>query len=297
MTLKTDFQDDIAQVFLDPAEFGEEIDIDGTPVTAVIEEGHGSFSTSSGGGFADPAGLALQEATRTLYVADILPRRPVPEAGGSGRQRCGAGNGAAENPGHAPVLVRGTMLELHVDTRELAAIARPLSAMRGQLEKAVQAAVRRTGVTLRTDVIRQTAQVTYLQRAKITTAVFKPLVRTTASEIRAEIGVRGKPFGMDAFRLIPKRVTARRGRYSTGPGEGIRTLPARGGRSAAFVIRSGGRLVMLRRTSGGRLVRVYGYPVQYFAAFRAVHDPVERRTREMFEKRLRHEVRYRLEKR
>ena len=69
MTLKTDFQDDIAQVFLDPAEFGEEIDIDGTPVTAVIEEGHGSFSTSSGGGFADPAGLALQEATR----------RPVPE--------------------------------------------------------------------------------------------------------------------------------------------------------------------------------------------------------------------------
>ena len=111
---------------------------------------------------------------------------------------------------------------------------------------------------------------------------------------------------MDAFRLIPKRVTARRGRrsrdwplsgYSTGPGEGIRTLPARGGRSAAFVIRSGGRLVMLRRTSGGRLVRVYGYPVQYFAAFRAVHDPVERRAREMFEKRLRHEVRYRLEKR
>ena len=198
------------------------------------------------------------------------------------------------------------MLELHVDTRELAAIARPLSAMRGQLEKAVQAAVRRTGVTLRTDVIRQTAQVTYLQRAKITTAVFKPLVRTTASEIRAEIGVRGKPFGMDAFRLIPKRVTARRGRrsrdwplsgYSTGPGEGIRTLPARGGRSAAFVIRSGGRLVMLRRTSGGRLVRVYGYPVQYFAAFRAVHDPVERRAREMFEKRLCHEVRYRLEKR
>ena len=82
------------------------------------------------------------------------------------------------------------MLELHVDTRELAAIARPLSAMRGQLEKAVQAAVRRTGVTLRTDVIRQTAQVTYLQRAKITTAVFKPLVRTTASEIRAEIAVR-----------------------------------------------------------------------------------------------------------
>lgn len=54
---------------------------------------------------------------------------------------------------------------------------------------------------------------------------------------------------------------------------------------------------MLRRTSGGRLVRVYGYPVQYFAAFRAVHDPVERRAREMFEKRLRHEVRYRLEKR
>ncbi|MFR1533167.1 MAG: hypothetical protein ACLSTO_05670 [Bilophila wadsworthia] len=171
------------------------------------------------------------------------------------------------------------MLELHVDTRELAAIARPLSAMRGQLEKAVQAAVRRTGVTLRTDVIRQTAQVTYLQRAKITTAVFKPLVRTTASEIRAEIGVRGKPFGMDAFRLIPKRVTARRGRrsrdwplsgYST-DGRGIHTLPARGGRSAAFVIRSG-RLVMLRRTLRRKAGQVCGIRA-IFAAFRAVHDP------------------------
>ena len=53
---------------------------------------------------------------------------------------------------------------------------------------------------------------------------------------------------------------------------------------------------MLRRTSNGKLVRAYGYPVQYFAAFRAVREPVERRAREMFEKRLRHEVRYRLEK-
>ena len=45
MTLKTDFQDDIAQVFLDPAEFGEEIDIDGTPVTALSScpEGTGKW--------------------------------------------------------------------------------------------------------------------------------------------------------------------------------------------------------------------------------------------------------------
>lgn len=79
MTLKTDFQDDIAQVFLDPAEFGEEIDIGRHAGNGGHREGHGPSSTSSGGGFADPAGLALQEATRTLYVADILPRRPVPE--------------------------------------------------------------------------------------------------------------------------------------------------------------------------------------------------------------------------
>ncbi|MBS6141168.1 MAG: hypothetical protein KH745_01005 [Bilophila sp.] len=79
MGFRDDLERDVSSVFLDPAVFGEEIDIDGTLVTAVIEDGHGSFSTSSGGGFADAAGLALQEATRTLYVADILPQRPVPE--------------------------------------------------------------------------------------------------------------------------------------------------------------------------------------------------------------------------
>lgn len=198
------------------------------------------------------------------------------------------------------------MLELHMDTRELAAITRPLSALRGELEKAVLAAVRRTGTTLRTELIRQMGQTTYLERRRIAPAVFKPLVRIRASEIRAEIGVRSKPFGMDVFRLAPRRITARRGRrsrnwplsgYRLGPGEGVRTLPARGNRSAAFVIRSGGRLVMLRRLPSGKLERVYGYPVPYFAAYRSVREQAERRGRDMFEQRLRHEVRYRLEKR
>ena len=38
MGFRDDLERDVSSVFLDPAVFGEEIDIDGTLVTAVIEE-------------------------------------------------------------------------------------------------------------------------------------------------------------------------------------------------------------------------------------------------------------------
>lgn len=79
MSFQDDVRDEVSSVFLDLDEFGEEIDFDGLPVTAVIDDGHGSLKTGSGGGFADAAGLGLAENQITLYLADTLRPRPVPE--------------------------------------------------------------------------------------------------------------------------------------------------------------------------------------------------------------------------
>lgn len=65
--------------FLAPDEFGQEILFNGETVVAVIEEGHGSRSSQSMGGLTDVASLGLAENVRTLYLADTLPERPVPE--------------------------------------------------------------------------------------------------------------------------------------------------------------------------------------------------------------------------
>lgn len=79
MSFREDVIDDVGRVFLDPAEFGREIEFDGHTVTAVVDDSQDSLTTGSGGGFADSAGLALLNNAGTLHLADVLPRRPVPE--------------------------------------------------------------------------------------------------------------------------------------------------------------------------------------------------------------------------
>lgn len=79
MPFQDDVRDEVNSVFLNAEEFGEEIDFDGQPVTAVIDDGHGSLKTGSGGGFRNAAGLGLAENQITLYLADAIRPRPVPE--------------------------------------------------------------------------------------------------------------------------------------------------------------------------------------------------------------------------
>ena len=79
MSFQNDARDEVNSVFLDPEEFGEEIDFDGQLVTAVIDDGHGSLKTAGNGGFSDAAGLGLAENVTTLYLPDVIHPRPVPE--------------------------------------------------------------------------------------------------------------------------------------------------------------------------------------------------------------------------
>ena len=76
---RDDLRTEVVDVFLVLDEFGEEIDIDGQPVRAVIDDSHTALSTGGAQGLADASGLGLMKEARTLYMEDIVVPRPVPE--------------------------------------------------------------------------------------------------------------------------------------------------------------------------------------------------------------------------
>lgn len=199
------------------------------------------------------------------------------------------------------------MVNIQIDTKDFRKILAPLAIMGKEMDKAVFASMRRTLDSMRSDVTKEIRKSSYLKSSLIRQSIGKAKIERSAGHIKGSFRVNSKPHGMDSFRLTPKRITARKRKasrhwplsgYQIGPGESMRQMPAKGDWSAAFVVRlqNDGRLLMVRRNSKGKLRRVYGYAVQYFAAFDATQRAVEQRARDMFEKRLRHEVTYRLGK-
>lgn len=196
------------------------------------------------------------------------------------------------------------MIDLRFDARDLQRILGPLHGFPKQVDKAVRSAIRRAAPAMAREAAVQIRGHSFLKGGDIRAAISKPLYRAEGGGFSAEFRVASKQMPMDKFRLVPRKVTARKGvrstnwqvpGYQVGPNEPVRTVKAHGGKSKGFVIRRGGKLYLMRR-SGKHITRVFGYAVQYFAAFGATHRAVEARARAMFEKRLEHEVQYQLEK-
>lgn len=196
------------------------------------------------------------------------------------------------------------MIELQFDARKLQQILGPLHGFPKEVDKAVRSAIRRAAPAMAKEAGVQIKGHSFLQGGAIRAAITKPLYRAEGAGLSAEVRVASKPLAMDRFRLLPRKVTARKGvrsinwqvpGYQIGPNEPARTVKSHGGKSKGFVIRRGGKLYLMRR-SGKHLNRVFGYAVQYFAAFGVTHRALEARAREIFERRLEHEVHYQLGK-
>ena len=188
-------------------------------------------------------------------------------------------------------------MDLKIDTRDFERVLLPLTGMAGEVDKAIRAALKRTGDNMTTNIARQIKQHSFLKPGEIRQALSKPLVTGSGGSLRVEVRVASR-------QLAPRRVTARkrkrsvnwpRAGYQIGPGEPVRYPDGGNGLSKAFVTRLNGRLFLMRRR-GRTLERMFGYSVQYFAAFDATSAFVMRAARTMFEQRLRHEVQHRLEK-
>ncbi|WP_165071056.1 hypothetical protein [Desulfovibrio sp. ZJ200] len=195
-------------------------------------------------------------------------------------------------------------MEIQIDTRDFDRVLRPLAGMAGEVDKAIRAALKRTGANMGTNIARQIKEHSFLKSGDIRQALSKPLLTGTAGSLRVEERVASRQLALDRFRLVPRRVTARkrmrsihwpRAGYQIGPGEPVRYPDGGNGLSKAFVTRLNGRLFLMQRR-GRTLERMFGYSVQYFAAFDATSAFVMRAARTMFEQRLRHEVQHRLEK-
>ncbi len=195
-------------------------------------------------------------------------------------------------------------MQLEIDTRDFDRVLAPLRGMGRQIELAVRAAVKRAAGTMGKDISAQIRLRSYLKAGDVKKSLTKPVITGNGDNISAEIRVASKPLAMDRYRLLPKRVTARKRKasrfwpeagYQIGPSEPVRQARRDGGLSKGFVIRRNGRLFLMQRR-GKKLERVFGYSVQYFAAFDETVRVVQHNARETFEKRLAHEVRHRLEK-
>ena len=71
---------DVQLAFLNSAEFAVEVEVDGVPVLAVVDDSGKEYASGvNADGLQNGAGLALEEHVRVLYAADCdFPVRPVP---------------------------------------------------------------------------------------------------------------------------------------------------------------------------------------------------------------------------
>ncbi len=180
------------------------------------------------------------------------------------------------------------MLDIRLDDTRLRLL---LQALPAETAKAAKAAMRRTVQAASTEMLRGMKQVSWLKGKDLRGRLLKPLFTDMAGGgIEAEIRVRGKGFGMDHYRVNPRRVTARKGRQSrfwtppkwqTGPAGSWHSAPG-----TFMAIMQHGRKPLLMQREGRTLRRLYGPSPQYFAAFREVRARVARRAREVFPRRL-----------
>lgn len=193
-------------------------------------------------------------------------------------------------------------MRLEFSAKDFDRVLLPLAAFPGEVTKALRRSLIRTGANLATTLNRQIRQESFLKSGDIRQALSKPLMSGGTDSMQVEVRVAGKRLALDHFKLVPRRITARKrlcspgwpdAGYQIGPREPVRFIPGGNGRGRPFVTRfsAGGRLLMMQR-QGRRLMRVFGYSVQYFSAFDATVRVVERTSREFFERRLAHEVAY-----
>ena len=76
--LKAQILSDVSRVFLNSAEFAEEISFNGQTVLAVIDDSQGSFKGLSRDSLENVSGLGILQGERTLYLKDMPEERPLP---------------------------------------------------------------------------------------------------------------------------------------------------------------------------------------------------------------------------
>lgn len=75
---KTQLASDVSHVFLNSAEFAEEISFNGQTLLALIDDSQGGFKGASRDSLENVSGLGILQGSRTLYLKDVPEERPLP---------------------------------------------------------------------------------------------------------------------------------------------------------------------------------------------------------------------------
>lgn len=172
-----------------------------------------------------------------------------------------------------------------------------------QFRNACWNAIKRTGGNVRKNLRRYLRAVSFLKSGEIASAIGKVRFANSNHAVEAAVTVSGRNKVASNFKLVPNRITARKGKRSInwlspgvliGPNERIRK-PALAGYSKPFIAKTKKLKAMyLRDESTGDLLMPEVASPQYFAAFDQVKDWVAEDAKETFQKRFEHEIDYRL---
>lgn len=191
-------------------------------------------------------------------------------------------------------------MRLYLEMPDYEQILAPLKGLSREMGQVVNSALRRAGQAMRTNLTQGIRRESFLKSGSIRGDIKKPVLESGL----VSVTVGSKMHGADSFRLVPNRITARKGMQSrkwpsaafqVGPHVPVWNPKSGNGRSRAFVLLARGKKRMYR-WNGKSMERVSGVTSQYFSVFPQVRQPVLSRGREIFEKRLLHEVEFRLGK-
>jgi hypothetical protein len=216
------------------------------------------------------------------------------------------------------------MLSLYIDPKEYERALAPLKNFPKEVRGALWNSVKRSLDTAKKEIATGIKQNSYLKMSLIKKSITKPQMyskrtagskSTTSDSITGSVRVASRVLPLDEFKLVPARITARKGTrsrnwklagFKIGPSEPIGTHPGSPGYSPGFVIRGKKGLSMFQRKLGSyyinpadgkrkqSVVRAMGYTVQYFAAFDRNVAMIQTKTKERFLSVLQHEVSFRL---
>lgn len=166
-------------------------------------------------------------------------------------------------------------------------------------KKAANSALRKAGASMRRAISKNIRPATFLKGKEITGAISK--LKLQAGEVNVVVSGRQKL--ARKFRLLPNRITAKKGMVSrnwpapkVAIGPGIIKTPAYASYSKPFIAKINGLKAMYVREKGtGKIKQPKIVSPQYFAVFESVKEPILATAEQSFCKNLHHEIDYRLE--
>ena len=189
------------------------------------------------------------------------------------------------------------MAEVEIDAKQLQKVAVELSEIPKVAPKAMAAALNRTISTVKTDMKREAVAAYEIKGADVTKTL--RMRKASPSYLRAEVSSIGQPVALIHFKVKPKNPPTRRTnkqlQVKIKKSDGYKTIKRK---PSAFVQNINGRNNVFAREGKNRLPisRLYSLSIPQMISNDGVLQKITDKANETLEKRVQHEIEYRLNK-